>query len=173
MCCVPPFCPPVQEACAVSNPPGLLFFCAVSPPPPQCSSVPLPHPSLSWILSLVENLTFCMNYQSSSTCISECGTPSWACFRRIFREGGTPHLWKWLLFSTKKRIKKHRYLAQHKKAVHEGVKTPCRHWDHWATSKMLKCLVILKLQFVWICVIYLIKFKLPIAIFSALLFYIK
>ena len=56
--------------------------------PLQCSSVPLPHSTLSWILSKVDNLASYslqpihsdtwpqLNYQSSSTFISECGTPS-------------------------------------------------------------------------------------------------
>ena len=60
-------------------------------PPSQCISVPLPHSALSWILSKVDNMASCsfqhihsdtcpqLNYQSSSTCIYECGTPSWAC----------------------------------------------------------------------------------------------
>ena len=69
----PPLLSTLQEVCAVSPPLGLHFFCALSPP--QCSFVPLPHSNLSWILSYVGNLTFWLNYQSSSTCITECGTP--------------------------------------------------------------------------------------------------
>ena len=63
--------------------------------PSQCSSVPLPQSALPWILSKVDNLaSYCLqpihndiwpqlNYQSSLTCIYECGTPSWACFLLI------------------------------------------------------------------------------------------
>ena len=54
-------------------------------------SMPLPHSALSWILQLsrqshrlffIVHFAFCwtqLNYQSSSTCISKCGTLSWAC----------------------------------------------------------------------------------------------
>ena len=78
MCGVPtPYWQPFQKTCAVSPPPGIHFFCAVSPP--QFSSVP-------WKLWLclgfwgklrIWQVPACM-MKPSSTCILECGTPSWA-----------------------------------------------------------------------------------------------
>ena len=78
---------PIKKICVVSPPPSKCFFCAVSPP------VPLPHSVLSLILSRnimcgappqfssvhlpIHTDTWPqLKYQSSSTCISECGTPS-------------------------------------------------------------------------------------------------
>ena len=65
---------------AVSPPPGIHFFCAVSPPS-QFSSVP-------WTLWLCLGfwaklriwLVPAWKMKPSSTCFLECGTPSWACF---------------------------------------------------------------------------------------------
>ena len=99
--CPHPLCSTHQEDVCGVPPFQYKFFCAVSPPP--CNSVPLPHLALSLILSKVENLessslqdeaTNCFfywvtwpqfDYQSSSTCISECGTPSWACLITFFQ----------------------------------------------------------------------------------------
>ena len=81
--------PPIKKVCAVSLPPITWFFCVV-PYPPQCSYVPLPHLALSWILSEDEPNTDTwaqLNFRSSSTCISECGTSSWACFEMFCHKG--------------------------------------------------------------------------------------
>ena len=101
MCVVPPpslfllstpIVPSIKKVCAVSPTSSVCFFCAVSP---HRISVPLPHSAMSWILSKVQNLSssslqdwlfLCVTwpqliYHSSSTCIYECGTPSWACFQ--------------------------------------------------------------------------------------------
>ena len=51
--CPHPICSTHQEGMCGVPPFQYKFFCAVSPP---CNSVPLPHLTLSWILSKVENL---------------------------------------------------------------------------------------------------------------------
>ena len=74
LCNVPiPIVPLINKICAVFPPSTIDFFCAVSPPP-QCSSVPLP---------IHTDTLPQLKYQSSSTDISECGTPSSACFDHL------------------------------------------------------------------------------------------
>ena len=74
MCGVPtPHCPIVQKVCVVSPLPEYIFY--VRCPPPQkkkFSSGSVLYFKWSW-----EYGKFCSNYQSSSTCISECDTPNW------------------------------------------------------------------------------------------------
>ena len=59
----------------VRGPPLPVYIFSVRCPLHLNSSVPLPHSEWSW-----DSGKFSSNYLSSSTCSSECGTPSWACF---------------------------------------------------------------------------------------------
>ena len=82
-CPPPPHWHPVQKICAVSPLPVSLF--SVRCPPPQFSSVP-------WTLWLclgfwaklrIWQVPAC-KMKPSSTCILECGTPSWACLLNCY-----------------------------------------------------------------------------------------
>ena len=82
MCGVPPVLAPLLAPCSENMcgvpPPGIHFFCAV---PSHFSSVP-------WILWLCLGFWAKLRtwqvpackFKPSSSCILECGTPSWACF---------------------------------------------------------------------------------------------
>ena len=94
MCSVPPYWPPVQKVCVVSPPPywhPVQKICAVSPPSRYilflCCVPPTQFSSVPWTLWLCLGFwaklriwqVQAFKMKPSSTCILECGTPSWAC----------------------------------------------------------------------------------------------